>query len=199
MTRSTLSSRAGNSSGSRDLIRDARIADLRLRPHDALRQRRSRAQEGLRDLLGREPADFAQRECDLGVGRERRMAAGEDEAQPIVGDTFVVERLGIVRDRLDFVGPSSIESNRERRRMPSMALKRPADTSQARGFAGTPSRRPLLERRPERVVQCFLGKIEIAKQADQCREDTARFRAIDGFRFLAHVLDRGFVHASGGR
>jgi hypothetical protein len=33
------------------------------------------------------------------------MAAGEDEAQPVVGDAFVVKRLGIVRDGLDFVGP----------------------------------------------------------------------------------------------
>ena len=43
-----------------------------------------------RDLLGGEPAHFTQRERDLRLGSERRMAAGEDEPQAVVLDAFVV-------------------------------------------------------------------------------------------------------------
>ena len=43
----------------------SRIFDLG--PHDALGQRRRGRQVRVRDLLGREPADFAQRQRDLRV------------------------------------------------------------------------------------------------------------------------------------
>ena len=74
--------------------------------------------------------------------------------------------------------------------MPSIALKRPAETSHARGFAGMPSHRPLLERGAKSVVQRLLGEIEVAKQADQRREYAARFGAVDGVNSLARVLGR---------
>ena len=64
--------------------------------------------------------------------------------------------------------------------MPSMALKRPVDTSQARGLSGTPSRGQRSTRRDERVVQRLLGAIEIAEQANQRGEDAPRVGAIDG-------------------
>ena len=67
---------------------------------------------------------------------------------------------------------SSIESKRAFRRMPSMALKRPVETSQARGFAGT-SRGPLLERRTGRIVQRLFGEVEVAEQPDERSKDTA--------------------------
>jgi hypothetical protein len=41
-----------------------------------------------------------------------------------------------------------------------MALNRPAETSQARGLAGTPS----LDGRRERLVQRFFRPVEIAEQ-----------------------------------
>ncbi len=41
-----------------------------------------------------------------------------------------------------------------------MALKRPVETSHARGLAGTPVPRPAFERRREGVVQCLLGEVE---------------------------------------
>ena len=68
--------------------------------------------------------------------------------------------------------------------MPSIALKRPADTSHARGFAGHAVARPLLERRPERVVQRFLGDVEVAEQADQRGEHAPRLGDIDGIHRL---------------
>ena len=69
----------------------------------------------------------------------------------------------------------------------SMALKRPAETSQARGIGGHAIARPLLERRGEGVVQRLLGEIEVAEQADQGREDAARLGAVDSVDHLARV------------
>ena len=76
----------------RHLVRDARVADLRLGAHDALGERGRAGEKGARDLLGREPAHFAQRERDLRVRRQRRVAAREDEPQPVVLDALVVRR-----------------------------------------------------------------------------------------------------------
>jgi hypothetical protein len=50
----------------------------------------------LRDLLGRQAAHFTQRQRHLRVRRQRRMAAREDESQPIILDALVVRpRRGI--------------------------------------------------------------------------------------------------------
>jgi len=47
----------------------------------------------MRDLLGRQPAYFAQRERYLCICRKRRVAAGEDETQPVVLDAVVVGQV----------------------------------------------------------------------------------------------------------
>ena len=80
------------------------------------------SQERARDLLGGEAADLAQRERDLRVGRQRRMAAGEDQPQPVVLDAVVV-RLGSAarRRRLELLG----QRGRARRRTgPAGAARR---------------------------------------------------------------------------
>ncbi len=59
-------------------------------------------------------------------------------------------------------------------RSASMALKRPVETSQARGLAGTPSRGHCSSRGAEGVVQRLLGEVEVAQQADQRGEDPGR-------------------------
>src|SRR5690606_31748972 len=82
----------------RHAVRDAGRADLVLRAHDALRERGWRGEKGARDLLRGEPADLAQREGDLRIGGERRMAAGEDQPQPIVLELLAVGvRAGLGR------------------------------------------------------------------------------------------------------
>jgi len=64
--------------------RDRGGLDLALGPHQALGHRRLADQECSGDLLGRETAERPQRQRDLRVGCERRMAAGEDELQPLI-------------------------------------------------------------------------------------------------------------------
>ena len=88
--------RAGQFVARRDLIGNAGVADLRLGADDALRDGAWSREIGVRDLLGRQAADLAQRERDLGIGGQRRMAAGEDEPKAIV-----LERLLLEGDRVD--------------------------------------------------------------------------------------------------
>ena len=70
----------------RDLERDVRVADLVLRTCEALAHRLERDEKRARDLLGREAAERAQGEGDLGVERERRVTAGEDQLEALVGE-----------------------------------------------------------------------------------------------------------------
>ena len=50
--------------------------------------------------------------------------------------------------------------------------------------------RPLLERRPEGVVQRFLGDVEVAQQADQRGQHAAGVGEIDGIHRLVHWIGR---------
>ena len=91
------------------LVGDARVADLRLRAHDALREGGRGRQEGVRDLLGLQPAHLAQRERHLRVGRERRVAAGEDEPQAVVLDVLFLG-IGLRRQVLNLLFVQGINS-----------------------------------------------------------------------------------------
>ena len=67
-------------------IADVRIGDLALGAHDALAHRRLGDQERARDLGRGQAAQRAQRQCDPRAQIERRMAAGEDQPQPVIDD-----------------------------------------------------------------------------------------------------------------
>ena len=95
-------------------VRDARVANLPLRPHQPLRHRRRRDEERARDLVGVEPAERAERQRDLRVERQRRVAAGEDQAKAIVRDL-----AGVVVGLLD--GPVEPRRARARRAPPPIA------------------------------------------------------------------------------
>ena len=88
----------GQLGGSRHLIRNAGVADLCFGADDPLRKRRRRREKRLRDLLGRQAAHFTQRQRHLRVRRQRRMAAREDESQPIVLDALVVRPRRSIED-----------------------------------------------------------------------------------------------------
>src|SRR6202521_3697899 len=107
------------------------------------------------------------------------MAAGENEAQPIILDAFAVQRRGIIGYVLNLLGDIV---DRDKARLSAYAV----DGLEASGGDQPGPRilrhaiaRPLLERRPERIVQRFFGQVEVAEEADQCRENAARFGAID--------------------
>jgi hypothetical protein len=62
--------------------------------HEALGHRRRRHQEGGGDLVRAQPAERAQRQRDLGVERQRRVAAGEDQLEALVRQPVVRDGLG---------------------------------------------------------------------------------------------------------
>ena len=80
------------------------VAQLALGPHDPLGDRRFGHDEGPGDLGGLEPAEQAQGERHLGVGRQRRVAAQEHQPELVVGDD-VDEGIEVVE--LGSSGPGS--------------------------------------------------------------------------------------------
>ena len=120
----------------RHAIRDARGADLPLRAHEPLRERLLRHEERARDLRRREPADEPQRQRDLRVRRERRMAAREEEREPLVGDRRLVVHRFL---RLRRARPRA-RARRRSRRSRSIAFRRAVTVSHAPGLSGTPVR-----------------------------------------------------------
>ena len=86
-------------------------------------------QVGARDLFGGQPADFAQGQRDPRVGRQRRMAAGEDQPELVVADLLRLGELGLGLGEPRQVRQGGGEPARRRQR--SMVRKRPVETSHA--------------------------------------------------------------------
>ena len=107
---------------------------LALGPHEPLRHGRLGDQEGTRDLPGREPTQEPQGQGDLGACRERRMAAGEDEPEPVI----VHGTLGTELVRLAHQRGASLAIGT--RRLPAMTVDEPMasgrDRSSRPGWAG---------------------------------------------------------------
>ena len=153
--------------------RDPRVADLPLRADEPLRQRRLGEQEGAGDLGRLQAADEAKRERHLRVRGERRVAAGEDEAQPFVRDRALVHVLLGGRDLL------------EPRQQLGLALEvlvaADAVDGAVAGRGDDPGTRvvrhavarPALERDGERVLHCVLRAVEVAERARQVGERPA--------------------------
>ena len=107
-------------------------------------------QERARDLLGRRARTSV---CSVSATcaseRERRMAAREDQAQPVVGERLLVRRRAVADERPRQPGDLLACFAAKRFAAPDAGRSpcaAPRDTSQARGFVGALRRRPLLER-----------------------------------------------------
>ena len=118
----------------------------------------------------REAAERSQRERDLGVERERRMAAREDELEPLVRDRRLVH---VVLHGLRHVEQAGLRGER--------AIAADAvDRAVARGRHQPGARvgrravaRPALGGDRERLLGGLLGEVEVAEEADQGGEDAA--------------------------
>jgi len=109
----------------------------------------------------------------LRVGIQRRVTAGEDQAQAVIHDVVVLDLGSLLRNVVltgDF--PAS--------------LAQPVDRAEAsRGNQPGPRAgrhalyRPALDCRRERILKRLLGEIEVAEEADQRGENAAGFRAVD--------------------
>ena len=100
MTSSTDDSRAASSAPRGTSNGTLRLGQRPLGAHDPLRDRRLRDEERARDLVGRQAAEQAQRQRDARLGREHRVAGGEDQAQQVVADVVVERGVEIRRRRL---------------------------------------------------------------------------------------------------
>ncbi len=175
------------------LIGNARVANLRLGADDALRQRGRRDEERVGDLLGREAAHLAQRKGNLCFRRQGRVAAGEDQPQPVVLDALSFPRRGAI-DGGDRLG--DIVQRLETRSSANTVdrLETSGRYEPRMGIGGHTIPRPLLHRRPEGIMQRLLGEVEVAEQADQSGKDAARLGSIDGVHPLAHPIGGALAH-----
>src|SRR5262249_8374827 len=140
-------------------------------------------EEGTRDLVGLEAAQRAQRQDDLCVERERRMAAGEDQLEPLVCELRVVavrfhrlldlQELRLRGERL--LAPAAIDGSVARRRREPGAgvVRRTVSPPAVRGDR-------------ERLLSGLLGKIEVTEEADQVGKDPTPLIAKD----VAELLQR---------
>jgi hypothetical protein len=160
----------GEQVGRGDAERDAGGLDLVLGADQPLRHRRLRDEEGAGDLLGGETAERSERESHLGLERERRMTAGEEQLQPLVGDLrflqLVLHRFRAIQQPV-LLGQGSVAAD-------------PVDRPVARRghqpgprVLGRPVPRPALRRDRERFLSGLLGELEAPEEADQAGEDAA--------------------------
>ena len=156
--------------------RDAGGLDLALRPHQPLRHRRLGHQEGARDLVGGEAAEGAQGEGHLRVDGERRMTAGEDELEPLVGKRRRVHRVLHCLLRLE---------------QARLCDQRVIAAKAIDGSVACRRHQPALRGDRERLLRGLLGEVEVAEKADQRGEHTSPL--------VAEGLVEGRYHSMIGR
>ncbi len=141
MTASTARRRSGSSASSGTPERNPGVADLALRPDQPLGHGGLGHEEGPGDLRRREPSEQPERERHLGAGAERRVAAGEDQAQPVVAHRdlpvrfvrFVVARLQQCR-----LCVAALACRFAAEAVDRPVARRGDDPAVARGLGGTP-------------------------------------------------------------
>ena len=166
----------------RDPVGDPGLADLALGPDETLGQGRLGDQERPRDLGRREPAQRPQREGDLGIEGKRRMAAGEDQPEPIVLDRHVILLVGLAGpDRgFDQGLPTELIGLGCQHLRPPESVDRPIAGGRRDPGAGIGRHavaRPALEGHDEGFLDRFLGDVEVAEDPDQGRNRPARLLA----------------------
>ena len=126
---------------------------------------------------GRQPGDLAERQPDARLGGERRVAAGEDEREPVVGDRAHVvllggqrfepgEQLGLAREGLLAADPVD------------RAVAGRRDDPGA-GIGGLAVALPPLECDRERVLHRVLGELDVAEDAGEDGDGTAPLLPVD--------------------
>ena len=151
------------------------------RSNDPLGHRARGGQIGVRNLLGCQAAHFPERERDLRVRRERRVAAREDEPKAIVFERFILERNRLDRglELTRQFGDRGIETS-----APAQDVDRLETTGRdepRERVARQPVARPTLDRSRECFVQRLLGEVEVADQANERGQHTTRIRAVEPF------------------
>ena len=151
--------------------------DLVLGPHEPLGHRRLGDEEGPGDLGGLQPGDQPQRQRHLGAGGQGGVAAGEDQAELVVGHgpTSVGSSSGACRRTASAWRSSRVDS----RRMRSIARLRAVVMIQPAGLGGSPVSGQRCEGDHEGVLDRLLGEVDVAEEADQGGHRSSRLGAED--------------------
>ncbi len=154
-----------------DAVGDVGVADLALGPDQPLRHRRLRHEEGAGDLVGLQTSEQAQRQRDLDVRRQRRVAAREDQPQAVVlhgSDRFgwfvaLVDERGLgVSVMAGCLAPEPVDGTvAGRRRDPRTGVRRQSGLG------------PALRRHDERFLDRLFGDVDVAEETDQRRDRTS--------------------------
>jgi hypothetical protein len=164
-------------------VGDARVPDLALRPDEPLLHGRLGGEERARDLRRLEAAQGPQRERHSRLRSKRRVAAGEDQPQPLVGNGAVVDLVLLVGRRHQRLELAHLVLEAP---CPADAIDRPvAGGGRDPGprIAGYPPLRPDLQGGHEGVLDRLLGEVEVAEHADERRDRPSRLlaeQAVDG-------------------
>jgi hypothetical protein len=168
-------------------VRDPCRFDLAFRAREALGHRRFGNEEGTGHLAGPQSAEQAQGERHLRFRGERRVAAGEDEAKPVVLHwSHLLGHAGIFVARREH--PRLVEQ------FPSTRLAAQAidgavaggDRDPAARIGRQAGARPLAEGDGEGVLHGVLGDVDVTEHADQGGDGSAVLRA-------EHPADLGLV------
>ena len=178
--------------GRRDPVGDLGEADLLLGPGDPLGHGRLRHQERLGDLGDGEAAEQPQGERHPRLRGEGRVAAGEDQPQPVVleqagrlvrcvvgdhqGRLVLGVAVGLAADLVDGAVAG-------RRGQPAAGVGRDAVDG------------PLLDRGEERLGGRVLGDVDAAEATDERGDDPAVLLAVDPLDRLLRVHRVGGGHA----
>jgi hypothetical protein len=146
-------------------VGDGGVADLALGPDQPLGHGRLREHEGVGDLGRGQPPEGAEGQGDPGLGRQGRVAAGEDQPQPVVGDGVHLGVLAAGRLEQGQGGPALGQ--------PALAAE-PVDGLVAGGGddpgpgpVGDARGRPALDGDQKGLLDRVLGEIEVAEDADE--------------------------------
>jgi hypothetical protein len=153
---------------------DARLADLALGPHQPLRHGRLGDQEHRGDLGGGEPAHRAQGEGHAHAEVQRRVAAQEDQRQP------VVPRAGRRAGRRRLAHGRLLLPRAPRLPPPPVERLMPRRGGQpGRRVGRDPGGRPLAQRGRARLLHGLLGLLEVAEEPGHGRHRAPPVRAED--------------------
>ena len=156
-------------------------------------------EKGAGDLVGGQPADQAQRQRRARLGRQHRMAGGEDQARaarrrhrrpsPLRSSSMPVSRSSSRSRPISACLRASILS----RRKPSIARRLAAAISQAPGFSRHAGLRPFGEGGHQRVLRQLLGQADVAHHPGQAGDQPG---PLDPEHRLDRLMGFGRRHAS---
>jgi hypothetical protein len=145
------------------------VRDLALGAHDPLAHRRLGDEEGARDLARRQAAERPERESDPRRHVQGRVAAGEDQPQPIVGDGAGLGHV-VVLVRVEAHQLGQTLGAIGHRAVAAQAVDRPPPRRDGEPRArpgGNAVARPRGEGGGEGVLHRVLGQLEVADVADE--------------------------------